>query len=70
MFFSKRRWALRLTERAELPVMSSVSNEIVSMIVGGAKELAAMARAATNTQLDDAEWVLLIRPDEVSMRHT
>lgn len=58
MFFSKRRWALRITEEMDLDVYSQATTELVAMIIQGSKQFAAMTQSA-KTKMKDPELILM-----------
>lgn len=58
MFFTRRRWALRVTEKMELNPSSQIASEIVSMIIQGSKQFNKMFRQA-NSKLSKQEQILM-----------
>ena len=58
MFFTRRRWALRVIEKMGLSSTDQIASEIVSMIIQGSKQFNEMFRQA-DSDLSKQEQILM-----------
>jgi len=58
MFFTRRRWALRVIEKMELRSTDQLATEIVSMIIQGSKQFSEMDRQV-GSDLSKQEQILM-----------